>query len=560
MSIKEKNSVGKRRKVEGKTSALTRRRSPTTFPRRADQDGLAGHGDFFMTGALPLPAASDNIRIRIGSDALTTAASTQPNNYSQSQTNSDCMLFDEEGEDAAGRLQSEGPHSTTPFGHATAGNLGSAVDHHARSDKDQSPQRFHPVHHDKPLRPGTYAGEHVQHAAAKSNTLDSSMQQSEATDPSYYLAHHVRGVERPLKLAFGRSSLLRVSHTTSLTDKNGELQLDHANFDAEEAEIGHAPRNFGEAHQTVIRKHPNPHTIVDDELLRPYLGSDMSSSGHVCVEDGTGTSVPQPHVSARNKRADRTSWPQHTTQGNLTHVNLWTVPASLPVPERSNVRLPDARPLLRTKAVKENNEHESFWRSFVLGSDPQSAIDTIHTHNETSEDSMSRATKGYASTRLPLSNSVTSVSSTPSRSTPFRSLSGQAPRISDDVQYAPHSGSRSITSAAPSHAVWGRIESPDEEDVLGGGPGEETPARSRFGELSTHASLQNHASHDSEMFSDARAPRSDLDRCSRVWDDVSRKAQASGSVVWPRSRGSSICDIPSSDTAGIDLVDADRLT
>lgn len=89
---------------------------------------------------------------------------------------------------------------------------------------------------------------------------------------------------------------------------------------------------------------------------------------------------------------------------------------------------------------------------------------------------------------------------------------------------------------------------------------ERTPAGSHFGAQWTHASLQNHASHEDDMFSDTRTSRSDLDRQDRAWDDVSRRAQASGSIIWQRSRNSSIGDITDSDGAGIDLVDVDRLT
>jgi hypothetical protein len=95
--------------------------------------------------------------------------------------------------------------------------------------------------------------------------------------------------------------------------------------------------------------------------------------------------------------------------------------------------------------------------------------------------------------------------------------------------------------------VWGRVNSPSEEDVQNEDQGEETSARSRFGEQSTHASLQNHASHDGAMFSDTRTSRSESDQRGRVWDDVSRRAQASGSNVCQRGRGSSIWDIPDSD-------------
>jgi hypothetical protein len=545
-SIKEKSRFGKRRKLDANTAASTRRRSATTFLRRAGQGELVGHHDAFMSGALPVLTTADSVRIRIGSDALTTAASTQPNNDAWSQTNSDSMLFDEEGEDAAQVLELDAPRSIPPASHDHAADPRLDVPLPVQSDRSNSPEQGPYMRDNLTRRPDNHATERNQHTAAGLDVLDQSSHESEATGPSYRLTHHVGGVERPLKLVFGKQRPSVASPAVSATHQTGELQHVHADLTAEETETGHVSRNVGEPYQLDVRRHPKPASIDDGEPWKPYLDTGTSSSGHVSVDGGTKMSVPQPHVPARNTRADRTGWPQHTAQGSLTHVNLSKVCASLAAVTRRGGRVPDARPLPRPSAVKEVNNDEALWQSFVLGSDPQSATETVHTHNETSEDSMSRATKGYASTRLPLSNAVTSVSSTPFPSTPFKSLVGQASRMSDNVQHAPHSGFRSIASMAP-YNVWGRVNSPSEEDVQNEDQGEETSARSHFGEQSTHASLQNHASHDGAMFSDTRTSRSESDQRGRVWDDVSRRAQASGSNVRQRGRGSSIWDIPDSD-------------
>lgn len=544
-SIKEKSRIGKRRKLDAKDTAPTRRCSPTVFLRRTGQDELAGHVDTFMSGALPVLTAADNIRIRIGSDALTTAASTQPNNDARSQTNSDSMLFNGEGEDATQLLESDALWSIPPASHAHAANHRLEVSLPVRSDRSYSPEQGPYTRNNLTRRPDYHAAGRNGHTLAGSDTLDQSSHASEATGPSYRLTHHVGGVARPLKLVFGKGRPSMASPAVSATHQNDKLQPAHADLTTEETETGHVSRNAGESPQLGVGRHPYPPSIGDEEPWRPYLDTDASSSSQVRVQDGTGTSVPQPHAPARNTQADRTSWPQHNAH-NLTHVNLSKVSASLPTVTRRAGCVPDARPLPRPPAVKEVNNDEALWQSYVLGSDPQSAIETIHTHNEPSEDSMSRATKGYASTRLLLSNAVTSVSSTPFPSTPFKSLSGQASRISDDVQYAAHSGSRSIPSVAPC-GVWGRVDSPSEEDVQDEDQGEETSARSRFGEQSTHASLQNHASHDGAIFSDTRTSRSESDQRGCSWDDVSRRAQASGSIVSQRGRGSSMSDIPDSD-------------
>ncbi|XPT01678.1 hypothetical protein M3J09_010808 [Ascochyta lentis] len=550
LSVKEKNRIGKRRKMEGKSRATARRQSPTVYPHRTGEDELEDHGDAFMSGALPIPSAADKIRVRIGSHALT-AVSTQPNNDARSQTNSDSMLFDEEGEEA---VESETAQSITASGHVHAANPKPMNERSAESYEDCSPQHDRYTNHGLTAQSEGDAEGHIG-----TNTLHLPMQASEATDSSYHITHHVGGIDRPLKLVFGKQSLSKASRAASSTDQTGLAQRAHANLDAEDVETGRASQNIGAAHRSSLRRPPIPSAIIDDEPWRTFLGIGQSSSDHVCVDNGTGTSVPQPHIPARTT-AYRTSWPQHTTQGKLTHANLPNASACLPALKRPSGCLSEARPNLQAGVVKEIDEHEKLWRSFVLGSDAESAIDTIHTRNDTSEDLMSQATKGYASTRLPLSTAVTSVSSPPFQRTPFRSVSGQASRISEDVQYTPHSGSRSITPAAPPHTTWGRLDSYDEDELQGEGQGQEISARSRFGETSTPASLQNYATHDSDMFGDTRRSRHDLDQHDRGWDDVSRQVQASGSVLWQSSGGSYIGDIPSSDGAGIDLVDVDRLT
>lgn len=541
LSIKEKSGIGKRRKLYAKTLAPTRRRSPTMFLRRSGKEELVSHNDTLMSGALPVVATARNIRIRIGSDALTTAASTQLND-ARSQTNSDSMLFDEKGEDATQVPEPDTPRSIPSASHAHADDPRLNMSLLVQSDRSYSPEKGPYSRNNLTQSMDYYAAERNHHTAAGLDTLDQSSGGSKGTGPSYRLTHDVGGVKHPLKLVFGRQRPSIISPAAPVTHQAGELQHVHADLTAEETETGHVPRDDGEPARLGVRTHPNPPSIDNEGPWKPYLEIGTSSSGHVRVDDGTGTSVPQPHVPARNTQADRISWPQHTAQGNLTHVNLSKVSASLPAVTRRGGRVPDARPLPRPSVAKEVSSDEALWQAFALGSDPHSANETIHTHNETSEDSMSRATKGYASSRLPLSNAVTPVSSTPFPSTPFKSLSGQASCISDDAQYAPHSGSRSIIPSAPS-SVWGRVISPSEEDVQDEEQGDETSARSRFGVQLAHASLQNHASRDNAMFSDTRTFRNELDRGGRVLDDVSRVAQASRSVVCQRGSGSSMWDI-----------------
>lgn len=552
LSVKEKSRFGKHRKIR---RAVVSQRSPVTFARRSGPEDLEGHSDTFMSGALPVLSAADTIRVRIGSDVVTTLASVQ-HSHVPSLISSDSMLFEQEENNAAQQKQplvTFGVQSECREIIRKPQYIGSQP---ARSDRNYSPERDRSASHNIATRLDSSARELVQSEA--DDPRAQSIKPSEATDPSYRLTRHVGGVEHPLKFVFGRSTSPLIRYAR-LPNNAGETQRVHAPFDATEDKSGHAPRNVGEDHHPAVRRHPDASVINAEEPWAMYLDSDISSSGQVCVGNGTGMSVPQPYIPARNTNDACTNWPRHNTPDSLTHVNLTKVSASLPAYRLQCGRpVAIARPSLRTATVKGINKDEALWQTFAaVGSDSQPAIETVHSH-EMSENSTSRATKGYASTRLPTA-AVTSVSSTPFPSTPFRSLSGQASRVSDDVQYAPCSASRSIPSAVPSSPVWGRIRSPggEVEDVPVGAQGDET-SPGRLGEHSDRASLQNHASNDSEVYSDTRTPYRDLNSpISSAWDDVSRRAQASGSIVWQRGWPSSIRD---NDDTGIDLVYVDGLT
>lgn len=550
LSVKEKGRSGKCRKVR---RTMASQRSPVSFARRPDPGNLEGHGDTFMSGALPVQGAADTVRVRIGSDVVTTVASMQ-HSHVPSLISSDSMLF-EQGENNAEQqkqplvtldVQSEGRKMTTKHQY-----IGSQP---ARSDRSYSPERDRSANHIIATRLNSSARELVRSEA--DGPKAESIKPSEATDPSYRLTRLVGGVEHPLKLVFGRSASPPIRHLRSSAHNAGETQRVHALFSATKDKSGHAPRNVGEDHHPAARRHPDASVMNDEEPWAMYLDSDISSSGQVCAGNGTGMSVPQPHIPARNTKDACTNWPLHNTPDSLTHVNLTKVSTSLPAHRQHGRPVATARPSLRTAAVKEANKDEALWQTFAaVGSDSQSAIETVLSH-KMSEKSTSRATKGYASTRLPTA-AVTSVSSTPFPSRPIKSLSRQASRVSDNVQYAPCSASRSIPSAVPS-SVWGRIRSPggEDEDVPVGAQGDET-SPGQLGAHSDRASLQNHASNDSEVYSDTRTSyRNQNSRISSTWDDASRRAQASGSIVWQRGWPSSIRD---SDDTGIDLVGVDGL-
>jgi hypothetical protein len=87
--------IDKRRRVQGKHGATARHRDHGKMDSVTQQLQAAGdrHSRTFAVGAQRVHPRE--IRIRIGTDALTTACSTHPNGSAQSQAPSDPMLFDQ---------------------------------------------------------------------------------------------------------------------------------------------------------------------------------------------------------------------------------------------------------------------------------------------------------------------------------------------------------------------------------------------------------------------------------------------------------------------------------
>ena len=223
LSVKEKGRSGKCRKVR---RTMASQRSPVSFARRPDPGNLEGHGDTFMSGALPVQGAADTVRVRIGSDVVTTVASMQ-HSHVPSLISSDSMLF-EQGENNAEQQK------TTKHQY-----IGSQP---ARSDRSYSPERDRSANHIIATRLNSSARELVRSEA--DGPKAESIKPSEATDPSYRLTRLVGGVEHPLKLVFGRSASPPIRHLRSSAHNAGETQRVHALFSATKDKSGHAPLGY----------------------------------------------------------------------------------------------------------------------------------------------------------------------------------------------------------------------------------------------------------------------------------------------------------------------------
>ncbi|KAG9194174.1 hypothetical protein G6011_04209 [Alternaria panax] len=102
-SSREKSKIGKRRRTTRGHGAAPRRENNDGF---RDEDLHLANNDFAdMLGRNGPHQDVDNIRIRIGTDAMTNTYSTYLNHYAQSHASSELMLFDQEEAPAQRRLE-----------------------------------------------------------------------------------------------------------------------------------------------------------------------------------------------------------------------------------------------------------------------------------------------------------------------------------------------------------------------------------------------------------------------------------------------------------------------
>jgi hypothetical protein len=132
-SSREKSRIGKRRRTKKGRSAAPRQRDNEEF---RDKDLELANDNFsrMLRGSGPHQNV-DNMRIRIGTDAMTSIYSTQLNQHAQSHASSELMLFDQEGPLAQQR--SEKPLVNLQLHAATSASEQARVNSHAPSTGEQ---------------------------------------------------------------------------------------------------------------------------------------------------------------------------------------------------------------------------------------------------------------------------------------------------------------------------------------------------------------------------------------------------------------------------------------
>lgn len=537
LADKERNVIGKRRKTEeGKYGATARLAKNGDLVDITPQRASVAHVGM-LTNAVRRDDL-DRVRIRIGTDALTSMETPQPYECVQSPAPSDLMLYDEENSNAGQNEQSE---------------LARPVNHRLLTALTASPRMYSPLSGD-PEHPSNFGPHHQLHAlrnsssGANSEMPDSAqitVPWSESSTCGLRIVHHNESAEQPLRLVFAESE-------SSTGDRLGTFRNSAS---AGATRTGRVHEVEDDEANATFNKAPAARAIVDEQSWKTFLAiSDVESSRpDTTIEPGNRIQRPYPTVQDNNEAI--ANWSQIATHG----ISSPAISASLPslrrlVPAFSSSAHPIRTHRLDGALSQGLDEDEKLWQAFVFGSDKDSS--SVIFNPEGREQTISKVVG--ETTRLPWSAVVSSLSSTP-----FTPLSGRASCISnhahDAAGFTPPSGPRLVSSPVCDGYI---------EDESNSAQGNVFSERGGFGEHSHQpAWLQNHACCEtdldaSKMLSGTRTSRHGPDRPLCARDMICTQAKASRRDFERNTQLNSpnYGILVSSDSVeGIHLVDPDSL-
>ncbi|KAH8722542.1 hypothetical protein GQ44DRAFT_761665 [Phaeosphaeriaceae sp. PMI808] len=557
LSRKEKSKVGKRRRVKGKPGVNARHTKNRGLVTNQLQHPCV-NTCVAPTGAMQphMQTHPDDIRIRIGTDALTTACSAQPNDYTRSQASSDAMLFDQQTGGASipnvrrvTQSDTFGGYTPDPASHESYNDSSCDQACIAKLPKDDigRPCRLKPNNSLRDCR--EVASPNIEDIASKYaevfNSDDASASESNVSE--MWTMQQMGGIGGPLRFVFGDSSSSGDTCTAWQDNVIGRakhvLQTDHASL----PQTGPLHPSSQRPALSSGNKEKGSNEIVDEQLWMSFL--DIFDQGSSRTKDSQTSSMHQ-YPANQDLEAESTNWSQHATQGQQTHISSSLISASLPSARRQVQTRTHAldvktnRDRRDPKDLQAPNEDERLWQEFVFGNNEVSFPDIIDGNREGSEE-------------VPRAHSLESmppaIAGSPVSSTPFRRGSASSP--CNTPRFAPPSRIRAISFPGTMTAAHG-------EELKDGEEGEERAECSACGDPSvTHAfrvSLPNNASCEtdhgfSRMFGHTETCRRRLEHISRKMDSLNNSRAPS------HPERSTFYDTLDSDENGLDLVDADRL-
>jgi hypothetical protein len=535
-SCKEKDIIGKRRNVLGRHGASLRRRDQTDFDTKRLQPADNHRVGASISGAIRTNL--DDIRIRIGTDALTGACSTQHDDYHQSHASSDSMLFDQPDKDreyhemhGSARhtilgLQTTGrtTHKVHAPSHEISGAYNRSQRYHTRQSlRDDSAPRIISEKNGVELEQHLSRKEIVQ--------TEEEVTPVRHNTPGLRITQQVGGTEHPFRLVFEdlKSSIGARSSSPSGTEGS-------ANHAPEARYAGRYKKRLmlslgGVPEPSCNSEATTAAPIADEDLWNSYIIIPDHSSSRMPNFQGSEEGVVHPQPILKHEDA-RTSWSQHATQGDQSRVISSVTSASLPslnISGRYRVPVDDPKASLSKATVREVDENERLWQEFVL--------DNNEVLSESRQRHVGYEQATWKSSYLPLSVAVSSISST--LAPPMHKFIHNTPKL------APPTILRTISS--PAIRPVGFTEALSNKD-------NKMAERTAYGsdQSVTHASLQNNASSTEpiswRMFSHTGTSRSGPD-----------PSLASRNAAERRAESRAVYDIADNEDEKLDLVDRDRL-
>jgi hypothetical protein len=560
-SSRERNKIGRRRRVRGTHGELSRKKDrvdlathQSTHQGYLDRDQHAGA--FVRNGFRSYP---QDIRIRIGTDALTNASLVEAQDPDRSHASSDSMLFDQQ------TFHPQRPdlrEATQPSTHE--GSYFPAQPCIQHGDDISRELRWNTGHTQldptPPLIKATISGKkgksQSQGQKQRPHRLAERCHISEVSASGHSasetpITQFVEGIGQPFRLAFAHSDSPAGGLGGLAVDENGNGGTIHAveAVHASETQTGFSHYLGNKREVESKSEAAGADVIVDDQPWKSFLAIPEESSSHSRAWNDSEKSTVHLHPTEHSRGAESNSWSQHATQGDQTHVSSSFISASLPSVEwgadvRARIHDRNTHARHRNKTdLKILDEDERLWQAFVFGSNKELSSDTIDEQQDGSGQRAWRDSSSY----LPLSVAVSSISATP--------MPGRAPRtnhgVHDAAMPAPPSGSRSIMSPAATAGFVEDISDQEQDDAA-------TAELIAFREQTvTHASLFNNASSDTRLNFPSTSGYTGPSRSSLEHGDANRDGLSEAGAGQDLGRTSDSFKSDDSE-GGIDLVDVDR--
>lgn len=389
-SIREKDRIGKRRKIKAQRGQQPRLEEDITWaPRYETHDNLPGR---HMSGGLRNDIK--DIRIRVGTGALGTETSAPQSDYAaeeQAEANreqlSDPMLFDQEETYTSPQVSRQRPRSVNNHQTASAGQMTrpgpEAYPEFSLSDGDRSHEtsKDHTSpHHDGV---GLHRNQFGEADAANHNPAllqfakhgpANAQPHSEASKSN--ILHIGRGGNNPLRLIVNpsfenASSMGALPDTGAVKDCDVKEGVACRQANAGLPDFGRRQRSDSEQRVSSSTNQRLPR-IVDDSRWRPFVDiADISSSRSTAVLSHTRRS---PQRSDGNDML--CAWSQQATVGGQTLAKVSSpISASLPLIKYSNEGGTVGHPsgidqqgeqVASTRQSQHMDESERLWRTFVF--------------------------------------------------------------------------------------------------------------------------------------------------------------------------------------------------